>query len=135
MDLSNNVKTVTTETNSFEASIAPKITSIGIEESLKKIELIENKSVLKTVSNKVVTKKLTLKQKLVNRIVNKQIKKSNIANNSVDGFSSLDSKLKIGIILIAVAIGLSILGLGSLAGLAGLIGLIFLILGLVNTYN
>jgi hypothetical protein len=53
---------------------------------------------------------------------------------NTDGFQSLDRNLKIGIVLIAIGLGLSILGLGQIGGLAALIGLVFLVLGLLNTY-
>ena len=92
----------------------------------------ENKRVSEIEST---TKKQSFKEKIINKIVQKQLKKANTSSAQPDGFNNLDKNLKIGLILLAVAIGLSIIGLGGLAGLAGLIGLIFVVIGLINTYN
>ncbi len=97
------------------------------------VSYFSTKSNTKTVAYS--NKKITFKEKLVNKFIAKKIMKSSNINAKPNGFNNLDGKLKIGIILLAVAIGLSILGFGQLSGLAALIGLIFLILGLVNTYG
>jgi hypothetical protein len=81
-------------------------------------------------------RKISFKEKVVTKLIEKKMAKTkSMNNNKPDGFNNLDGKLKIGLILLAVAIALSILGFGQLAGLAGLIGLIFLVIGLLNTYN
>ncbi len=90
-------------------------------------------SKIKAVNEVTLVKKVTFKEKVLTKIIDKKLKKSVLVQP--DGFQNLDNKLKIGLILLAVAVGLSILGFGSLAGLAGLVGLIFLIIGLLNTYN
>lgn len=118
------------------ASVNPIKTSNSILEKLKNIE--KSKTVNESVKPSTVvskSEKLTFKEKLINKMVQKQIKKANMNPAQPDGFSNLDGKLKIGLILLAVAIGLSIIGLGGLGGLAGLIGLIFVVIGLLNMYN
>ena len=121
--------------NQLTASVSNFSESNIMIEKLKTVESLHNNE-LKTV-NKTIDKstKLTFKDRFVTKIVQKQIKKANLSATQPDGFSSLDGKLKIGLILLAVAVGLSIIGLGSLAGLAGLIGLIFVVIGLLNMYN
>ncbi len=78
--------------------------------------------------------KLSFKEKVSIKLATKLVKKAPVNTNTTRGFDDLNNNLKIGIILLGVAIVLSILSLGTLAGLAGLIGLIFLVLGLLNMY-
>jgi hypothetical protein len=96
--------------------------------------LIEHREVI-TKNNGYIYKKATVKEKLVTKMIQKKMKKVVANPTQPDGFNSLDGKLKIGIILLLVAIGLSILGLGGIGGLAALIGLVFVVLGLINMYG
>ncbi len=100
-----------------------------LDEHISKINLAEN---LKASETKI-KKKLTFKEKLIGHIVQKRISNSNSSTTKPDGFSRLDKKIRVGLILLLVAIGLSIISLGGLGKLIGLIGLIFIILGLLNT--
>lgn len=62
----------------------------------------------------------------------KQLKKEASENQGKQGW---DPKFKIGAILLAIAILLSIVGIGWVAGLAALVGLFFIVVGLLHTYN
>ena len=82
-----------------------------------------------------VSKKNSFKEKLITKALQRKLSKVISKPSQPDGFSHLDNKLKIGIILLLVALLLSAISLHGLAGLAGLVGLIFIIFGLLNTYN
>ena len=51
-----------------------------------------------------------------------------------DEVQRMDSKLKIGLFLLAVGAVLSIVGIGLVGGIAALIGLCFTIIGLLHTF-
>jgi hypothetical protein len=51
-----------------------------------------------------------------------------------DGIQRMDSKLKIGLVLLAVGAVLSIVGISLVGGIAALIGLGFTIIGLLHTF-
>jgi len=77
----------------------------------------------------------TRKMNIVERVVLKKVLKSAQKKaffTSYSSFQDWNQNLKIGLILLAVGIALTILGLGQIGGLAALVGLIFLIIGLVS---
>jgi hypothetical protein len=51
-----------------------------------------------------------------------------------DEVQRMDSKLKIGLFLLAIGVVLSIVGIGLVGGIAALIGLCFTIIGLLHTF-
>jgi len=51
-----------------------------------------------------------------------------------DEVQRMDSKLKIGLFLLAIGVVLTIVGLGTLGGIAAFIGLIFAFFGLLHTF-
>lgn len=77
----------------------------------------------------------TRKMNFVERVVLKKALKTvqkKAFFTSYSSFHDWNQNLKIGVILLAIAIALSILGLPQIGGLAALVGLIFLIIGLVS---
>lgn len=57
------------------------------------------------------------------------------ANKDIRSTSaSWSPNLKIGLILLAIGVGLSVFGLGLVGGIAAIIGLLFTLLGLLQTY-
>lgn len=77
----------------------------------------------------------TRKMNFVERVVLKKALKTvqkKAFFTSYSSFHDWNQNLKIGVILLAIAIALSILGLSQIGGLAALVGLIFLIIGLVS---
>lgn len=82
----------------------------------------------KTTSPSTTTNKLKLKDKILLKVLNKKLN-----NEPHKGLNGLERNIRIGIILMAVGLGLSILGFGQIGSLAVLIGLVFLIIGLLNS--
>lgn len=80
--------------------------------------------------------KPNLMQKIALKKISKQVAKAQAKIQPTDGkdFNNLDGNLKIGLILLGVALILAIFGLGLVAGIAALIALAFVILGLLNSY-
>ena len=68
--------------------------------------------------------------------VKKEIRQSRIVRNAdlQDKLQGMDSKLKIGLFLLAIGAVLSIVGISLVGGIAALIGLGFTIIGLLHTY-
>jgi hypothetical protein len=68
--------------------------------------------------------------------VKKEIRQSRKVRNAdlQDKLQGMDSKLKIGLFLLAIGAVLSIVGISLVGGIAALIGLGFTIIGLLHTY-
>jgi hypothetical protein len=68
--------------------------------------------------------------------VNKEIRQARkvLKADVRDGIQRMDSKLKIGLFLLAIGAVLSIVGISLVGGIAALIGLGFTIIGLLHTY-
>jgi hypothetical protein len=118
----------------FTASSSTKaehgiVLATNVHEKLKqaKLTLLKQEN-LQQVSN-------TRKMNIVERVVLKKVLKSAQKKAFFTSYSSYqdwNQNLKIGLILLAVGVALTILGLGQIGGLAALVGLIFLIIGLVS---
>lgn len=78
--------------------------------------------------------KPNLVQKIALKKISKQVAKAQIQPTDGKDFNNLDGNLKIGLILLGVALILAIFGLGLVAGIAALIALAFVILGLLTSY-
>lgn len=64
----------------------------------------------------------------------RQARKAQIKADVRDEIQRMDSKLKIGLFLLAIGAVLSIVGIGTVGGIAALIGLGFTVVGLLHTY-
>lgn len=104
------------------------------EEKIAKINRILRETQQSGVSKQV--HKPNLVQKIALKKISKQVAKAQAKIQPIDGkdFNSLDGNLKIGLILLGVALILAIFGLGLVAGIAALIALAFVILGLLSSY-
>ncbi|MFC0184257.1 hypothetical protein ACFFJX_17680 [Pseudarcicella hirudinis] len=91
---------------------------------------LESKKKVSGMNNKPGAK-LNFAQKSIIKNLEKKVSKMAKTND----FSDMDGTLKIGLILLAIAILLAIFGLGLISGIAGLVGIICTIIGLVNTYG
>jgi small-conductance mechanosensitive channel len=101
----------------------------SIETKIKHIEMLLVKN-----NQTNAKKKLNFVERLIVKKALKKIEKQQLraANSPWDDW---DGNVKIGVILIAVAVLLAILGVsGLVSGLAALAGVIFLIFGLISTY-
>ncbi|MFD1819388.1 hypothetical protein SAMN04515674_102217 [Pseudarcicella hirudinis] len=105
----------------YEAKFAKMRTILADLESKKKVSGMNNKP----------GAKLNFAQKSIIKNLEKKVSKMAKTND----FSDMDGTLKIGLILLAIAILLAIFGLGLISGIAGLVGIICTIIGLVNTYG
>lgn len=78
-------------------------------------------------------KRLNVVQKVV---LNKALRTMQKAKSQDDikDFHDLDGRLKIGVLLLGVALILALFGLGLIAGIAGLVALCFIVLGLMGMY-
>ncbi|WP_373511953.1 DUF308 domain-containing protein [Persicitalea sp.] len=71
--------------------------------------------------------------KMVNRTLKNHMEKSTLAPTSTKAAKELNRKIKIGLILIAVGILLSLIpGVWYLGGIVGTIGVVFIVLGLIE---
>lgn len=104
------------------------------EKKIAKINRILRETQQSSVSKQA--HKPNLVQKIALKKISKQIAKAQAKIQPTDGkdFNNLDGNLKIGLILLGVALILAIFGLGLVAGIAALIALAFVILGLLNSY-
>ncbi len=64
----------------------------------------------------------------------RQARKAQLKADVRDEIQRMDSKLKIGLFLLAIGVVLTIVGLSILGGIAAFIGLIFAFFGLLNTF-
>ncbi len=133
------------------ASVGPKIaetnTPIATNALLASTEnkeiFVEKEIVVKTkiqhFQNLIVQSKNTRKLNFVEKIILRKILKKAENQQKIAatgaGWEDWDGNLKIGVILIAGAVLLSILRVsGAVTGIAALVGLVFIVLGLMNTY-
>lgn len=93
------------------------------ENKLKKQEIAEKQV--------AVLDKKEVKEKI--REIREEVKQ--IKREARENKGGWDPKLKIGAILIAIAVLLAIVGIGWVAGLAALVGLFFVVVGLLHTYS
>lgn len=104
----------------------------ALEKKVVRIQQLVAKAQSKGMAPQI-TRKPTIVEKLVMKKVAKNMQKVRQQDDKQD-FNSLDGLLKIGLVLLGVALLLAIFGLGLIGGLAALVALGFIVLGLLNTY-
>jgi hypothetical protein len=107
-----------------QEKIAQKISQL--QQKIAKVQANQKNGV-------VATKQLSLVQKVALNKVLRSMQKVK-GNDDVKDFHDLDGRLKIGILLLGIALILALFGLGLIAGIAGLIALCFIVLGLMGMY-